>query len=101
MAITRPVALVSSREDLWANLHRGGAADHSDHRIVLVLDPFRQEVLFDTVEAGSAQITFDKVCVPVIIERSPDRDGFCPEAAVGEADDERRARPQHPPNLAK
>ena len=47
----------------------------------------------DPLEAGVAQIEPDKVGVAIVVERAPNRDGLGPEAAVREADDDRRVPP--------
>src|SRR5258706_6643654 len=71
-----------------------GVADHGDHRVTDVFDPFRQYPGFDRREAGVLEIALDEGGVALVVEGAPDRDGLGPEAAVRKADHERRAGPQ-------
>src|SRR6516164_3499620 len=97
---TRRKGLRSGPWNSGPNLHRGSAADHGDHRVADILDPFGKPVRLDPFEPGMMEIALDEMSVAVIVEGAPDRHGLRPEAAVREADDERRAGPQQTRNLA-
>src|SRR5207247_4799798 len=75
--------------------------DHRDHRVAEILHPFRQAMGLDLREAGVTKVKLDEVSVTLVIELPPDRNRLCPKAPVREADDERRAGPQHSGDLAE
>ena len=76
-------------------------AGYGDQRVLLVLDPFREAMTFNPIEAGLAQVKLNEARVPLVIEPAPDRHRLGPEAAVGEADRDESAWAQHPRDLAQ
>src|SRR5258708_28856892 len=57
-------------------------ADHREHRVADILDPFRQHAGLDRLEAGMAQVALDQPEMTAIVERAPDRHRLGPEAAI-------------------
>src|SRR5579863_10128532 len=84
-----------------SRLHGGLMADHRDHRVLLLLDPFGEQMGYDVVEPGFAQVALDEPGVAGIVEPVPDGYRLGWKAAVGEADHNGPAGPQHPKDLAQ
>src|SRR6516164_7730405 len=56
---TRRKGLRSGRWNSGTNLHRGSTADHGDHRVAHILDPFSKPVGLDPFEPGMMEIALD------------------------------------------
>lgn len=81
------------RRPLHRRAHHGALADHGCERIAI--GAVAEEMRLDQLEAGFAKIVRDERGVAAVIERAPDGDGFGRKTTVREADDDRRAGPEH------